>query len=262
LIEQIVESSIESDTPIGVVEIEDKVKTKRFKRVTKVKIAGEFSTDLLAQLAKPTQNEGTWSEIFNTAAQNWNHQFFWKSLSAASDDELSSHTPLGKQLISDFGSVKQFISKFKEKGTTHFGSGWLWLALDPLTSSRKDQHKSKLYILTTHDADTPIAHNLIPLLAIDLWEHAYYLDYYNKKAEYLNNLIPKLVNWTFVQSNYKLALHSLASNGDFGEKLFSVETSDYAFKENATDGRENNSEALEEESPMDEQYILALYGSP
>ncbi|OGV59843.1 MAG: superoxide dismutase [Lentisphaerae bacterium GWF2_50_93] len=129
--------------------------------------------------------------IFNNAAQAWNHSFFWKSMKPAGGGE-----PRGKllELINkSFGSYAEFKKQFADAGAAQFGSGWGWLVQDG----------DKLKIMKTSNADTPIAHNLNPLITCDVWEHAYYLDYQNRRGDFINAFLDKLVNWDFAEANLK-----------------------------------------------------------
>ena len=127
--------------------------------------------------------------LFNLSAQAWNHEFYWNCLSAPSQSSIPKE--LKNALEKDFGSVDEFQSQFTKEALTHFGSGWAWLI----------RENSQLKVISTHDADTPLAHNSIPLLTCDVWEHAYYLDYQNNRLKYLENFW-KIVNWNFIYKNY------------------------------------------------------------
>ena len=100
---------------------------------------------------------------------------------------------IAERLKSEFGSFKKFVDEFKNAGATQFGSGWAWLVLDD----------DRLTVVNTLNAETPLANGRKPLLTVDVWEHAYYLDYQNKRPDYLTTFIDKLVNWDFVNSNLK-----------------------------------------------------------
>ena len=100
---------------------------------------------------------------------------------------------LAEAIARDFGSFDAFKSEFSDAASGHFGSGWAWLVSD------KD---GRLSIMQTHDADLPLAHGAIAILTIDVWEHAYYLDYQNKRPDYIATYLDKLVNWEFAASNY------------------------------------------------------------
>mgnify|MGYP000904870569 CR=1 FL=1 len=128
--------------------------------------------------------------IFNNAAQHWNHSFYWKCLKPNGGGQ-----PRAGRLLTlierDFGSFASFRDEFLEKGTQHFGSGWVWLVSQGGT----------LEVMTTHDADTPIAHGKDALITCDLWEHAYYPDYENRRAEFIGRFLDNLADWEFAESN-------------------------------------------------------------
>jgi Fe-Mn family superoxide dismutase len=127
--------------------------------------------------------------IFNNAGQAWNHDFYWHSMAPKGGE------PAGKikdALQSSFGGLKEFKEAFSKAAVAHFGSGWAWLV------KSKD---GKLKITTTSNADTPIAHGESPLLAADLWEHAYYLDYQNRRPDHVAAWLDKLANWSFAEKN-------------------------------------------------------------
>ena len=126
--------------------------------------------------------------IFNNAAQVYNHDFFWKGLTP-NQKEISSK--LETAINDNFTSLEEFKKEFATKAVGHFGSGWAWLV--------QDENK-KLKIVTTANAQTPLADNLKPLLVCDVWEHAYYIDVRNARPAYLENFW-KLVNWDFVEEN-------------------------------------------------------------
>jgi len=126
--------------------------------------------------------------LFNNAAQVWNHSFYWQCMKPGGGGK-----PLGAVaglIDRAFGSYDKFVEQFKDAGVTQFGSGWAWLVL-------KD---GKVEITKTANADTPLAHGLKPVLTVDVWEHAYYLDYQNRRPDYLGAFIQNLINWDFVNS--------------------------------------------------------------
>ena len=127
--------------------------------------------------------------IFNNAAQVWNHTFYWHSLKPGGGGKPTG--PVAQRLDADFGSYDKFAEELKNAGLTQFGSGWAWLVL-------KD---NKLQITKTGNADTPLVHGMKPLLTVDVWEHAYYLDYQNRRGDYLDAFIAHLINWDFVNAN-------------------------------------------------------------
>jgi len=128
-------------------------------------------------------------KLFNAAAQIWNHSFYWQCLSP------EGQTPTGrlKELIErDFGSQQELTARLKAESAGHFASGWGWLVLKG----------DKLEVISLHDADTPVAHEGVkPLLTLDVWEHAYYIDYRNARPDYLDALLNKAINWEFVGQN-------------------------------------------------------------
>jgi superoxide dismutase, Fe-Mn family len=128
---------------------------------------------------------------FNNAAQHWNHSFYWQSMAPDGGGEPAGE--LADAIDRDFGSFKDFSKELTEAATTHFGSGWAWLVHDG----------SKLLVTSTHDADLPLKHSQHALLTIDVWEHAYYVDYRNKRPDYLAAFLNELVSWDFVANNLK-----------------------------------------------------------
>lgn len=126
--------------------------------------------------------------IYNNAAQIWNHDFYWNSL-AVKSDMPNSVSSLIKQ---DFKSLENFNNKVIEEGMLLFGSGWLWLV--------QDKNTRKLTLIATSNADNPLTLNLMPILTIDLWEHAYYVDYRNDRKAYLTKIVTYL-NWDFADKN-------------------------------------------------------------
>jgi len=127
--------------------------------------------------------------IFNNAAQVWNHTFFWNSLRPN-----GGGAPTGaarKAVNAAFGSYENFRNEFVSAATTQFGSGWAWLVAD----------KDTLRVVKTGNADTPLTMGVTPLLTIDVWEHAYYLDYQNRRPDFVVAVLDKLLNWEFAESN-------------------------------------------------------------
>jgi superoxide dismutase, Fe-Mn family len=129
----------------------------------------------------------TKGKLFNNAAQAWNHDFYWHSLSPK---RMRPAGALLRRVESDFGSYDQFAEKLAKAAADQFGSGWAWLV-------EKD---GKLQIMTTSNADTPMAHGIRCLLAIDVWEHAYYVDYRNERERYVSAILNHL-NWEFAENN-------------------------------------------------------------
>tara|TARA_R110000782_G_scaffold28147_1_gene70725 strand:- start:695 stop:1303 length:609 start_codon:yes stop_codon:yes gene_type:complete len=129
--------------------------------------------------------------IFNNAAQSLNHSFLWESMSP--DGGNSPVGPLGDAIDAAFGSQKGFQEAFKAKALSQFGSGWVWLVVD----------SGGLKIVQTGNADTPIQHGLQPILTLDVWEHAYYLDYKNDRGRYVDSFLSDRVNWAFAARNFE-----------------------------------------------------------
>ena len=135
-------------------------------------------------------HEASDTGIFNNAAQSWNHTFLWSSMSPAGGGDPSG--PLADAIVDRFGSVQRFRDDFKAAALAQFGSGWTWLV-------RTD---TGLDIVSTGNADTPLVHGVTPLLTLDVWEHAYYLDYQNKRDAYVDVFLSNLINWDFAAENY------------------------------------------------------------
>ncbi len=133
------------------------------------------------------------SGLFNNAAQAWNHTFYWESMKPDGGGKPSGE--LAKKIDTDFGSYGQFAEAFKSAGATQFGSGWAWLVLESGT----------LKVTKTLNAVNPLTSNQIPLLTMDVWEHAYYLDYQNQRPEYIFTFLSELVNWDFAAQNLAAA---------------------------------------------------------
>ena len=131
--------------------------------------------------------------IFNNAAQVWNHSFYWQGIKPGGGGAPSGE--LAAKIDADFGSFDAFKDQFKTAGATQFGSGWAWLVLDGGT----------LKVTKTANADLPLAHGQKALLTMDVWEHAYYLDYQNRRPDYMTTFLDKLVNWDFVAANLAAA---------------------------------------------------------
>jgi Fe-Mn family superoxide dismutase len=131
--------------------------------------------------------------VFNNAAQVWNHTFYWQGMKPGGGGAPSGD--LATKIEADFGSFDAFKEQFKTAGATQFGSGWAWLVLE----------NGSLKITKTGNADLPLAHGQKALLTMDVWEHAYYLDYQNRRPDYISTFLDKLVNWDFVAANLAAA---------------------------------------------------------
>jgi superoxide dismutase, Fe-Mn family len=153
-------------------------------------IAGtELETKSLEEIIQIAAKDAAKAGIFNNAAQIWNHSFYWQCLKKG-----GGGAPTGKiaeKINATWGSYDKFVEELKNAGATQFGSGWAWLVLDG----------DKLKITKTANADTPMVHGQKALLTIDVWEHAYYLDYQNRRPDYLSAVIQNLINWDFVNAN-------------------------------------------------------------
>ena len=128
--------------------------------------------------------------LFNNTAQIWNHSFFWQCLAPAGSSRPSGK--LREMIASDFGGEEQLLEQLAKESINHFASGWGWLILN----------NGKLEVTSLHDADTPLVYEgMVPLLTLDLWEHAYYIDYRNERPRYAEEVLTKIVNWEFVGRN-------------------------------------------------------------
>jgi len=143
----------------------------------------------LEDIIKITANDSEKVGVFNNAAQVWNHTFYWNSMRAGGGGKPSG--AIATKIDEDFGGYDAFKDAFKTAAATQFGSGWAWLILED----------GKLKITKTSNADTPLAHNQKALLTVDVWEHAYYIDYQNRRPDYLDIFLNNLVNWDFVNEN-------------------------------------------------------------
>ena len=154
-------------------------------------VAGQKFADMkLEKIVQATADsqDDTDKKIFNNAAQVWNHDFYWRSLTPAKT-EVSGK--LASAIASDFGEVSTLIAELAEAGKNQFGSGWAWLV-------SKD---GKLSVEKTANAMTPMAKGVNCLLAIDVWEHAYYLDYQNARPKYLESVLANILNWDYAAAN-------------------------------------------------------------
>lgn len=131
--------------------------------------------------------------IFNNGAQAWNHTFYWKSMKPNGGGAPTGE--LAKKIDADLGGYAKFVEAFKAAGATQFGSGWAWLVLDG----------GKLAVTKTPNADLPMTKGQVALLTMDVWEHAYYLDYQNRRPDYISTFLDKLVNWEFAAKNLSQA---------------------------------------------------------
>ena len=142
----------------------------------------------LDKIILKSYNDKSMVGIFNNASQHWNHNLFWKCMKPNGGGKIPPK--LEKRLISDFGSIEQFKIDFKQAGITQFGSGWCWLSIS----------NDKLMVTKTPNAVNPLVSNMVPILGCDVWEHSYYIDFRNRRPEYLDKFIENLVNWEYVDS--------------------------------------------------------------
>ncbi|CAL1239532.1 superoxide dismutase [Candidatus Methylocalor cossyra] len=155
-------------------------------------IAGTELNDLpLERIIAATAGKPEQATIFNNAAQVWNHTFYWRSLRPNGGG--TPPAALKQKLEQSFGSVEACLQEFAKAALAQFGSGWTWLVQDG----------DRLKVVRTANADLPTPDTLKPLLTVDVWEHAYYLDYQNRRADYVNAVLEKLINWDFAAENLR-----------------------------------------------------------
>jgi Fe-Mn family superoxide dismutase len=148
-----------------------------------------FANRPLKELVLATAGKPEQAALFHNAAQAWNHSFYWRSLSPRGGNVPP--LDLKTRIDSIFGDLDSLKEQLGTAATTQFGSGWAWLVLDG----------AKLRVVKTDNADNPLTAQLKPLLVIDVWEHAYYLDCQNRRADYVKGVIDKLINWEFAAEN-------------------------------------------------------------
>jgi superoxide dismutase, Fe-Mn family len=154
------------------------------------KIAGtELEKATLEEIIKATANNASLTAVFNNAAQVFNHTFYWNSMKPGGGGEPTGK--IGEMIKASFGNYPAFVDAFSKAAAAQFGSGWAWLVLE----------NGSLKIVKTANADTPFTTSAKPLITIDVWEHAYYLDYQNRRADYVKAFIEKLINWDFAEKN-------------------------------------------------------------
>lgn len=143
----------------------------------------ELANKSLEEIIKTTFGDPDKVGIFNNAAQVWNHTFFWESMKPGGGGAPTG--PIADKINADFGGYDKFAEAFKTAAATQFGSGWAWLVLDNGT----------LKVTKTPNAENPLVHGQVPLLTLDVWEHAYYLDYQNRRPDFISAYLEHLVNW-------------------------------------------------------------------
>ncbi len=148
----------------------------------------ELQKKSLEELVLYTSRMPNETAIFNNAAQIWNHTFFWYSIKPSGGGKPTGK--ILKKINKDFGSYENFTTEFNQAATHQFGSGWVWLIFS----------NGKLRIIKTSNAETPITQSMKPLLNCDVWEHAYYIDYRNKRLDYITVYMEHMINWQFAES--------------------------------------------------------------
>ena len=155
-------------------------------------IAGtEFEKLSLEEIILKTAGDASKAVMFNNAAQIWNHTFFWNSMKPSGGGKPSG--ALASKIDADFGSYDKFAEEFKNAGLTQFGSGWAWLVVDA---------SGKLAVRKTANAELPMTKGETALLTVDVWEHAYYIDYQNRRPDFIGTFLDKLANWDFAAANF------------------------------------------------------------
>jgi Fe-Mn family superoxide dismutase len=149
-----------------------------------------FAGMALDEIVRKTVDDAAEKQLFNNAAQAWNHAFYWNSLSPEATQPSAA---LQAAIDRDCAGMEALKSKLEEIATDHFASGWAWLTLTD----------GVLETVASHDGDTPMAHGATCLLAIDVWEHAYYLDYQNDRKKYVKAVVGDLLNWDFASQNFE-----------------------------------------------------------
>ncbi|MCF8383867.1 MAG: superoxide dismutase [Chlorobium sp.] len=152
-----------------------------------------FDSMSIEEVILATAGDAAKAGVFNNGAQAWNHSFYWNCLSPNGGGKPTGE--LAAKIDADFGSFEKFVEELKAAAATQFGSGWAWLVLDAGT----------LKVVKTANAQTPLATGQTPLLCVDVWEHAYYLDYQNRRPDYVAATIQHLLNWEFAEANLQAA---------------------------------------------------------
>jgi Fe-Mn family superoxide dismutase len=152
----------------------------------------------LEEIVHKTHADAAAKKIFNNAGQVWNHDFYWRSLSPKA---AAPQGDLARAIERDFGSAAKLIEALADAGKTQFGSGWAWLV----------SSGGKLSVVSTPNAESPMAKGVNCLLTVDVWEHAYYLDYQNERPRYLETVLAKLLNWNFAAENLSKEKHPVRS---------------------------------------------------
>lgn len=155
---------------------------------------GEFASKSLEEIVTGSYGDAAKAGIFNNAAQHWNHELFWRTMKAGGGGTPGGE--LAKRIDDGFGSFEAFKEQFKTAAVTQFGSGWAWLALDNDT----------LKVLKMPNGENPLVQGMRPILGLDVWEHSYYVDYENRRPEYVAAFLNHLVNWDEVEAELQKAV--------------------------------------------------------
>ncbi|MFO1073888.1 MAG: superoxide dismutase [Geminicoccaceae bacterium] len=155
---------------------------------------GEFASKSLEEIVTGSYGDAAKAGIFNNAAQHWNHELFWRTMKAGGGGTPGGE--LAKRIDDGFGSFEAFKEQFKTAAVTQFGSGWAWLALDSDT----------LKVLKMPNGENPLVQGMRPILGLDVWEHSYYVDYENRRPEYVAAFLNHLVNWDEVEAELQKAV--------------------------------------------------------
>jgi len=163
-----------------------------FENLHKLIAGTPVETASLEQIIMQSHDVPAMTDIFNNAAQAWNHNFYWSSLTP---EKTAPDAKLQTAIDQKFGSIDALSKELVATSASQFGSGWGWLVAD----------HGELAIVKTGNAETPFTRGMAPLLTVDVWEHAYYLDYQNRRPDYLNATVAQRLNWTFASSNFARA---------------------------------------------------------
>ena len=148
----------------------------------------DLTSATLVDIIRKARLDGD-TKLFNNSAQAWNHSFFWQCLSP---EKQRPSAQLAELIESSFGGVEPMLQKLGDEAVNHFSNGWAWLVLN----------RDELEITSLHDADTPLVHDgMVPLFTLDVWEHAYYIDYRNERPRFVTSVLSNIVNWEFVAQN-------------------------------------------------------------
>ena len=162
---------------------------KAYVKKTNTLLAAKGGGGSLIEVVRQAREQGD-NKLFNNAAQLWNHSFFWQCLAPAEGQKPGGK--LMRMIDETFGGAEDMLKTLHEEAVNHFASGWAWLVLD----------RDTLKITSLHDADTPLVHDgMVPLFTLDVWEHAYYIDYRNERPRFAESVLNNIVNWDFVEQN-------------------------------------------------------------